>query len=121
MILVPAGQARPALLLDLYDYSGIEFIRQANWKTNETSVAGLLPTGQFLPLAMSVRPRGERVDITVDLNGRPFLRWEGAQSDLTLSSNDYNPTLVNHRGPCLSLASLYGAARLRAMEVTIHA
>ena len=117
--LLPAGQARPSLVLDLYDYSGIEFIRDADWKTNGTTVARMLPSGRFLPLTLQVRPQGGQVAITVQLDGKPFITWEGLQSDLSLPEENYPSAVVNHRGPVLTLQSLYGAAAVRSLEVTI--
>ena len=119
VFLLPAGQARAALVLDLYDYSGLECIRDAEWKSNETTVARLLPWQQFLPMTVAVRPQGERVAIRVQLEGKPFIEWEGPQSDLSLPEEHYPPAMVNHRGPVLALQSLYGAAAVRALEVNI--
>ncbi len=119
VFILPAGHARPALVFDLYDYSGLELVRGADWKANETAVAGMLPYGRFLPLEITVRPQGERVAIDVGLESKPFINWEGPQSDLSLPTEHYAPAMANHRGPVISLQSLYGAAQVRGLEVTI--
>ncbi len=117
--LLPAGTARPALVFDLYDYTGLEVIRGTNWKQNETSRLHAFPSGRFVPVVVVVRPSGDRVAISLHLDGQPVFQWEGLQSDLTLLENDYPQALVNHRGPVLSLFSSTGAAQLRALEVKV--
>ncbi len=118
-LILPAGHARPALVLDLYDQSGLEAIRDASWKTNESTVARQFPTGRYLPIAVSVRPAGERVAITVHIEGQPFIHWEGPQSDLSLPADGYPPGPINLQGPVISLVSFFGGAQIRALEVEI--
>jgi hypothetical protein len=118
-LLLPAGSARPALVLDRYDRSGLEFIRGAGWNSNSTTVSEALPTGRFLALRLEVRPTDVGVSIKAELDGRPFLQWEGLQSDIYLMPEHYSPVLVDHRGPVLTLMSRLGGAQVRALEVEV--
>jgi hypothetical protein len=47
-----------------------------------------------MPLTLKVRPQGERVAIPVPLDGKPFIEWEGLQSDLSLSDGEYPPGMI---------------------------
>jgi serine/threonine protein kinase len=118
-LLLPAGSTRPALVLDLYDRSGLEYIRGAGWNTNATTLSEPLPTGRFLPLRIEVRPDDALVSIKAELAGRPLLQWEGPQSDLYLMPENYSPELVNSRGTVLSLMSVCGGAQIRALVVEV--
>jgi hypothetical protein len=118
-LLLPAGSARPALVLDLYDTTGLEYIRGAAWKTNATTLAEPLPTGRFLPLRIEVRPNDSRVAIKAELDGRPLLQWDGLQSDLYLAPEQYSPAMTDCRGQVLTLMSTCGGAQVRALVVTV--
>lgn len=118
-LLLPAGSSRPSLVLDLYDRSGLEYLRGAGWNTNATTLAEPLPTGRFLPLRIEVRPDDALVSIKAELDGRPLLKWNGPQSDLYLMPEHYSPQLINSRGSVLSLMSMYGGAQIRAMSVEV--
>lgn len=120
IFMIPAGHVRPALVMDFYDYSGLEFVRKADWKTNATSVAKELPTGRFLPLSLRVRPKADVVSIEVTLEGTPFLAWTGPQSDLSLQELHYPQAYLSLDGTGLVLYSQFGGARLRSMRVEIH-
>lgn len=118
-LLFPAGAARLALVLELYDTSGLELIAGADWMKNPTTVTRLLPYGRFLPLTLKVRPDGARVAITVTLDGAPFIQWEGPQSDLALPPDHAQRHLIANAGPVVLLASGSGAVMVRDVTVVI--
>jgi len=118
-VIFPGGRTRAALVLDLKGYSGIEAIRGADWKSNVTTVQRRVPFGRFLPFVLAVRPAGDRLQVTVHLEGQPFLQWEGPQSELTLSPEDYPPAFLPASEAVPVLLSRKGGMRLRGLRVQI--
>ena len=118
-VLFPAGKAEPALTLDLYDASGLELVQGLEFARNATAVRGALPYGRFLALHLRVRPQGERVTISVTLDGRPFIQWEGAQSELTPYSSFAQRKMIAEARAHLILASAHGGVRVREARVEI--
>lgn len=118
-LVFPAGGTRIALVLDLYDHSGLELIRGAHWKTNSTTVVRKLSYQRFLPFQISVRPAADRVTIAMQMEGQPFLQWEGPPGDLTMPRDGYPPGMLDSRAPGLSLISSLGGVRLRSLRVVI--
>jgi Protein kinase domain len=120
-ILFPAGNAWPGLTLDLYDKSGLELIQGLEFSKNASSVHGALPHGRFLVLHLRVRPQGERVTISVTLDGRPFIQWEGLQKDLTPYGDFARRKPISEARAHLILASAHGGVRVREARVEILA
>lgn len=118
-LMFPAGLARLVLTLDLYDTSGLELIAGATYMKNATTVHRQLPYARFLPLTLGVRPDGERVAITVTLDGQPFLQWEGQQSELKLPDDFSTRQQIADAGPALILASSSGGVQVRNVQVVI--
>jgi len=118
-LLFPVGSARLALTLDLYDTSGLELIAGADYMKNVTTVNRKLPYARFVPLTLRVRPDGERVAITVTLDGASFLQWEGPQSELTLPGDFSRRPQIAEAGRTLLLASSWGGVRVRGIKIEI--
>jgi hypothetical protein len=86
---LPAGQASFMLVLDTgkEHYSGIEHIDGRGIKDNPTMVRSvMLPSGRPFTAQVSVRPTQDTVSISVQLDGKPMIHWEGKQSSLGLNS-----------------------------------
>ncbi len=118
-VTLPAGRARVALMVDLYDYSGLEFIRGRNWKNNDTSIQARMETGRFLPLSLSILPEGDRVRINAVLDGKPWMQWEGLQADLSIGPDDVMQYLIDRPDPVFALSTITGPVQVRNLIVTI--
>jgi hypothetical protein len=120
LLAFPAGEARALLVLDLYNISGLELVAGADWRRNATTIERALPRQRFLPATLKVRPTGERVAITVTLEGETFIAWEGRQSDLTLPPDFTSRELIAEAGPVLMVSSFKGGLQVRNFEVVIE-
>jgi hypothetical protein len=84
VILPVGGDARTGLVLNLNATSGLGLVQGARWDYNSTTVKEPLPAGQPLHFIVKVGPYGDRATIMVEVDNRPFIRWEGARRDLSL-------------------------------------
>jgi hypothetical protein len=82
-IVIPAGSAMPALHMG-DKHSGIQLIRGKPADENETKVsAAPIKNGQPVTVGGKVILDGDKVAISITLNGKPYVNWTGPQSALT--------------------------------------
>lgn len=83
-LVFPVGGSRTGLLLNLQRTSGLGLVHGRIWNDNETTTQAEIPPQQWHTIALSVRPEAARASVTVTLNGRPFIQWQGKAEELTL-------------------------------------
>jgi hypothetical protein len=63
--------------------AGLDRIKDKSAKDNETTVRpGRLENGRQYVVTVKVLPRGGEVEISVTLDGKPYIKWRGPASDL---------------------------------------
>jgi hypothetical protein len=87
--ILPVGNAQVMLVLDAgppeTPHSGLELVGgQASDENPTTDLALDLVNHRDYRLDVTVRTRGTDARVDVDLDRRPFIRWRGEQSDLSV-------------------------------------
>jgi hypothetical protein len=116
---LPAGSRCVALSMSWNkgQASALELINGKGPKDNETCVKpGKLENSREYVLLVKVLLEGDNAQITVTLDGKPYIAWQGPASALSLYSNLRLPK----RG-CLGLGAadatvVFGSARLRMLS-----
>lgn len=116
-LIFPAGTAQTGLVIHLQRITGIGFIGGQAWNLNPTARTISLQTGGWNRIDLRVKPAGERVAITVRLNGATIIEWEGPQSDLTLY-RDPNQGWRVEGEHTFGLASYSGNVSFRNVRIT---
>jgi hypothetical protein len=117
--ILPAGSKCVALSMSWSkgQASALELINGKGPKDNETAVKpGKLENSHEYALLVKVLLEGDNAQITVTLDGKPYITWQGPVSALSLYSNLRLP----NRG-CLGLGAadatvVFGSARLRMLS-----
>jgi len=77
-----------------YDSSGLELVEGCESNANSTTrTPSKVATGQHHVVDIAVTLEGSKAQVTIKLNGKNYIRWAGAQSDLTC------PILRNRKQP----------------------
>jgi hypothetical protein len=81
---------------------------------------GTLEKDQEYELRVRVFPGEDQAEVDVCLNGKPYLRWQGAQSDIRVPTNDiWNVKLPDDRTLGFALHNcqvLFKSAKLRMIS-----
>ena len=86
-ILLPVSNSRVMLMLSGWGgtVSGLELINGKRASSNETTVKpGALENGRQHYLQINVLLKGDQAQIAVRLDGKPYLRWRGPHSALSM-------------------------------------
>jgi hypothetical protein len=85
---LPVGAGCAAVILGKSQGDGMEFINGKNCLQNETTVTpGADLKDRLCTVLCSVTLQGSRAGIEVALDSKPYLRWEGPQSALTVTNH----------------------------------
>ncbi len=83
-VVLPVGDTRTGLILNLNGSSGLGMVKQARWDQNETSTPQSLPIGEPISVSVKVGPYYDGATIMVEVNHRALIRWQGKRRDLSL-------------------------------------
>jgi len=95
---------------------GLELVSQKAAAENETAVKpGTLVTGQEYTVGIKVAPAEDNAEITVRMNGQPYLKWRGPQPALSPGTDGL---LTDPHAPGLGVGGCtaeFRAVRMRAL------
>jgi len=117
-IILRTGRTRVGLVLNLQGSSGLGLVDGERWRRNSSSTTERAPVGRGCRLDIAVRPEGDQVSVSVRIDGVTFIRWKGAQSELSL----YEAPPLGWAMPdddSLGLASYSGGIEISDVQVRL--